>query len=210
MADLWIRREDYEGAQLTAGEIGADPLVALDAWVEDAWNRGEPQANAMCIATVSSSGMPSTRTLLLKGVDHGLVFFTNYTSAKAADLAATGVGAANFTWLNIHRQVRASGSVSKITAEESDLYFASRPRGSQIAATASDQSSPLAGREALEAAFVAIAEAHPEIVPRPEHWGGYRLIPDRIEFWQGRRSRMHDRIEFTRSETGWTTQRLAP
>jgi pyridoxamine 5'-phosphate oxidase len=210
MADLWIRREDYEGQQLTADEIGDDPLAAGDAWVKDAWDRGEPQANAMCIATVAGSGMPSARTVLLKGVDHGLVFFTNYTSAKASDLAETGVAAANFTWLNVHRQIRASGSVSKITAAESDDYFASRPRGSQIAATASNQSSPLSDRVELESAFESIAEAHPDTVPRPDHWGGYRLVPDRIEFWQGRRSRMHDRIEFTRSDAGWATQRLAP
>ncbi|NND03383.1 MAG: pyridoxamine 5'-phosphate oxidase [Acidimicrobiia bacterium] len=210
MADLWVRREDYEGQPLTAAEIGADPLEAIEAWVKDAWDRGEPQANAMCVATVSGSGRPSARTVLLKGVDHGLVFFTNYTSAKATDLAETGVAAANFTWLNIHRQVRASGSVAKISPEASDEYFASRPRGSQIAATASNQSSPLSDRAELESAFESIAEAHPDTVPRPAHWGGYRLVPDRIEFWQGRRSRMHDRIEFSRAEDGWSTQRLAP
>ena len=210
MADLWIRREDYEGRPLSADEIGTDPVQAIAAWVKDAWDRSEPQANAMCVATVAGDGRPSARTVLLKGVDHGLVFFTNYTSAKAADIAATAVAAANFTWLNIHRQVRASGSVEKISAQESDEYFASRPRGSQIAATASDQSSPLADRADLEEAFASIAEAHDGEVPRPDHWGGYRLIPDRIEFWQGRRSRMHDRIEFTRGNAGWTAQRLAP
>jgi len=210
MADLWIQSEDYEGQPLTADEIGEDPVVAMQAWVQDAWDRGEPQANAMCVATVSGDGVPSARTVLLKGIDHGLVFFTNYSSAKADDLEATGVAAANFTWLNVHRQLRASGVVDKISSQESDAYFASRPRGSQIAATASDQSSPLPERVELEDAFAAIAEAHEDDVPRPDHWGGYRLIPDRIEFWQGRRSRMHDRIEFTRGDDGWLAQRLAP
>lgn len=210
MADLWIRREDYEGQQLTPEMVGDDPIAAIGAWVKDAWDRGEPQANAMHLATVDSSGMPSVRTLLLKGIDDGLVFFTNYNSAKAADLAATGVAAANFTWLEIHRQVRVAGRVSKITPEESDHYFASRPRGAQIAATASDQSSLLTSREELEAAYEKIDEAYEDDVPRPPYWGGYRLIPDRVEFWQGRRSRMHDRLRYLRSEDGWTVQRLYP
>ncbi len=210
MADLWIRREDYEGQPLAADEIGKDPVAAIGAWVQNAWDQGEPQANAMCIATVSATGVPSLRTVLLKGLDHGLLFFTNYTSTKATDLAATGVAAVNFTWLNIHRQVRASGSVAKLTPQQSDDYFATRPRGSQIAAAASPQSSPLSDRAELEDAFAAVAEANDGAIPRPDHWGGYRLVPDRVEFWQGRPNRMHDRIEFSRVGDGWKVQRLAP
>jgi len=210
MADLWIRGEDYEGDPLTEEFIGDDPIAAIGVWVQNAWDRGEPQANAMNVATVGTDGMPAVRTVLLKGLDEGLVFFTNYNSAKAADLAANGVAAANITWLNIHRQVRASGRVVKITPEESDHYFASRPRGAQIAATASDQSSPLSSREELEATFEKIDEANEDEIPRPPYWGGYRLIPDRIEFWQGRRSRMHDRLEYVRGDEGWSVQRLYP
>lgn len=210
MADLASRREDYDGEPLSAADLGNDPLVAMRSWVADAWDRGEPQANAMAVATVSAGGAPSNRTVLLKGIDHGLIFFTNYESAKAADIAATGVAAANLTWLNIHRQIRAMGSVGKLSEEESDEYFTTRPRGAQIAATASRQSAPLASRAELEERFAAIAERHPDQVPRPSHWGGYRIVPDRVEFWQGRRSRMHDRIEFIRAEPGWSVRRLSP
>lgn len=210
MADLWIQRGEYEGEPLAATDLGTDPLAAISRWVKDAWDRGESQANAMCLATVGASGEPAARTVLLKGIDSGLVFFTNYNSAKAADIAATGRAAVNITWLNIHRQIRATGPVAKVSAQESDTYFATRPRGAQIAATASDQSSPLDDRAVLEDAFAAIAERHSGTIPRPAHWGGYRLVPDRVEFWQGRHSRMHDRIEFRRSGDGWAVQRLAP
>lgn len=210
MADLSIRSEDYEGAPLVAADIGPDPLAAIGRWVQEAWDDGEPQANAMCLATVGANGLPTARTVLLKGVDDGLLFFTNYESAKGAHLGATNYAAVNFTWLLMHRQIRASGPVSKVSRAESDAYFASRPRGAQIAASASRQSTPLPNREVLEDSFAAIAELHPGPVPRPEHWGGYRLVPDRIEFWAGRRSRMHDRIEYSRSAVGWSVQRLSP
>lgn len=210
MADLATRREDYDGEPLSAADIGTDPLLAVGRWVQEAWDAGEPQANAMCLATVSADGLPSARTVLLKGLDEGLLFYTNYESAKAADLATTEYAAVNFTWLLMHRQIRASGPVSKVSLAESDEYFASRPRGAQIAASASHQSAPLPNREALENAFAAIAEQHAGSVPRPDHWGGYRLIPDRIEFWAGRRSRMHDRIVFSKAATGWSPQRLSP
>lgn len=195
MADLSNTREDYEGEPLTAADIGSDPIDAIGRWVQAAWDNGEPQANAMSLATVSEAGLPSARTVLLKGLDQGLIFFTGYESAKAADLAATAQAAANFTWLLMQRQIRVSGPVIKISPDESDQYFATRPRGAQLAAIASRQSAPLADRAELEAAFAAVAEEHQGPVPRPDHWGGYRLIPDRVEFWAGRRSRMHDRLE---------------
>ena len=210
MADLSISRDEYEGESLDVGTIGADPVAAIAQWVSAANAAGEPQPNAMNLATVDPAGTPSVRTVLLKGVDSGLLFFTNYTSAKAADLAANPRAAVNLTWLNIHRQIRAVGDVAKLSPLESDEYFASRPRGSQIAAAASDQSSPLPDRGALEAAYGDVAEQHAGPIPRPEHWGGYRLVPDRIEFWQGRRNRMHDRLQYTRTRDGWKAQRLAP
>ncbi len=210
MADISISRQDYAGEPLSPAAIGEDPLAAIAAWVQQAHEAGEPQSNAMCLATVNASGAPSVRSVLLKGVDHGLVFFTNYGSAKARDLVANDRAAVNFTWLNIHRQIRASGAVSKVSVDESDEYFSTRPRGAQIAATASRQSTPLASREELEAAFAAVADEHAGPIPRPDHWGGYRLLPDRIEFWQGRENRMHDRLEYTRQGDGWSVMRLAP
>ena len=210
MANISIDRTSYEGDPLHPADLGDDPIAAVAAWVNHADARGEPQANAMCLATADAAGAPSARTVLLKGVDHGLVFYTNYNSAKAADIAATGRAAVNFTWLNIHRQLRVEGQVDKVTAAESDDYFASRPHGSQLAAAASAQSSPIASRAVLENAFAELFERFPEAVPRPDGWGGYRLVPDRIEFWQGRRNRLHDRIEFRRHDAGWTVTRLAP
>jgi len=210
MADLSILRDEYEGDPLDPAAIGDDPVATIALWVNAADAAGEPQPNAMNLATVGAAGSPSVRTVLLKGVDTGLLFFTNYTSAKAADLAANPRAAVNLTWLNSHRQIRASGEVSRISTEESDAYFAGRPRGSQIAAAASNQSSPVPDRAALESEFAAIAEMHDALIPRPPHWGGYRLVPDRIEFWHGRRNRMHDRLQYTRIDDGWTVQRLAP
>ena len=210
MANISINRTSYEGEPLHPADLGEDPIAAVAEWVDHADGSGEPQANAMCLATTDASGSPSARTVLLKGVDHGLVFYTNYNSAKAADIAATGRAAVNFTWLSIHRQVRAAGSVEKVTAEESDEYFASRPHGSQLAAAASAQSSPIANRDVLEDAFAELFAQYPQTVPRPPGWGGYRLLPDRIEFWQGRRNRLHDRIEFRRREDEWSVSRLAP
>ncbi len=210
MADLSITRDDYEGQPLDAATIGADPVAAIADWVKRAEVAGEPQPNVMSLATIDPAGSPSVRTVLLKGVDSGLLFFTDYTSAKAADLASKPKAAASLTWLNIHRQIRVVGEVAKIAAAESDAYFATRPRGSQIAATASNQSSPMADRESLEEAFAAIAERHTGPIPRPEHWGGYRLIPDRVEFWNGRRNRMHDRLQCMLEGGRWAVQRLAP
>jgi pyridoxamine 5'-phosphate oxidase len=210
MADLSISRDEYDGIPLEADAIGDDPVAAIASWVSAADAAGEPQSNAMHLATADAAGKPSVRTVLLKGVDSGLLFFTNYTSAKAMDLAANPYAAANLTWLNIHRQIRAVGTVARLSGAESDDYFSSRPRGSQIAAAASDQSSPLPDRATLESAFAAISEQHAGSIPRPAHWGGYRLVPDRIEFWHGRRNRMHDRLEYTRADDGWKVQRLAP
>lgn len=211
MADNFANnRADYEMPALTVSAIGDDPVAAIGAWVSFAEESGEPQPNAMGLATVDALGRPSLRTVLLKSVDAGLVFYTNYNSRKGDDIAATGRAALCLTWLGLHRQVRASGLVTKVSPEQSDAYFASRPRGAQLAAAASAQSAPLADRAVLEEAISELDAAHPGTVPRPEHWGGYRLSPDRIEFWQGRRNRLHDRFEFSTEGDGWSVRRLAP
>jgi len=203
-------RSDYATPPLSLDDIGDDPLVAIAAWTEAARLAGEPQPDAMSLATVSATGLPSVRTVLLKKVDTGLVFFTNYKSAKAADLAATAEAAVNLVWLTIHRQVRAAGPVERIAEAESDDYFATRPRGAQIAAAASRQSAPMRDRGELESAFAELAARHPEDVPRPKNWGGFRLTPRRVEFWQGRQNRMHDRFVFTRAGLDWSVERLWP
>lgn len=210
MTDYRAVREDYDTDGFDPAELGDDPLAAISAWLDAAIADAVPQANAMSLATVNAQGRPSLRTVLLKGVDHGLIFYTNYNSTKGRDIAATGVAAASLTWVEIHRQIRASGQVEKVSAELSDAYFGSRPRGAQIAASASAQSDVLADRADLTTRTEELEAQYPDVVPRPIHWGGYRLIPDRVEFWQGRRSRMHDRYEFRRAGEGWVTSRLWP
>ena len=210
MTDYGAVREDYDTDGFDPAALGDNPLAAIDDWLSAAFSAGVPQANAMSLATVSSEGRPSVRTVLLKGVDHGLVFYTNYESKKGSDIAQTGVAAVSVTWVEVHRQIRASGRVEFVSAEMSDRYFESRPHGAQIAAAASSQSEILADRDELIRRTEDLEGKYPDVVPRPPHWGGYRLIPDRIEFWQGRRSRMHDRYEFVRSDSGWDTNRLWP
>lgn len=187
-------------------DLDADPLRQLQRWLDDAVAAGIHEPNAMSLATAK----PSVRTVLLKGVDTGLVFFTNYDSAKGAELEADSRAAASLTWTTLGRQVRAAGAVAKTTPAESDDYFATRPRGSQLAAWASPQSRPIPDRATLDAAVAAAAARFPDDVPRPPHWGGYRLTPDEVEFWSRRDDRLHDRIRFHRKSDGWTVDRLAP
>jgi pyridoxamine 5'-phosphate oxidase len=193
--------------------MNQDPLIQFTQWYDEAVAASQPYADAMVLATATPAGVPSARVVLLKGVDaRGLLFFTNYQSRKGRELSANTKVDLVFWWHLLERQVRISGSVEKVSAAESDGYFTTRPRESQIGAHASRQSENLRSREELETAAAAIEAmyAHGEI-PRPGHWGGYRVIPSAIEFWQGRPGRLHDRIRYSWTKTGlWKIDRLAP
>lgn len=205
------RRLQYETDGLDAADLDADPLAQWQRWHDEAYAAGVAEPNAITFATVGDDG-PDARVLLVRGADHrGLTVFTNYTSPKSAHLDTRPRAAGVFSWLDLHRQVRVAGSVERISDAESDEYFASRPRASRIGAWASPQSRPIADRAELDA-LVAEAEARFEgvDVPRPPHWGGWRLVPDRWEFWQGRPNRLHDRLRYDRTPDGWTITRLAP
>lgn len=209
--DLNGLRREYMRAGLRETDAGYDPLKLFDRWFNDAVAAQVPLPNAMALATVSREHKPSSRIVLLKGVDHdGFVFYTNYRSRKAREIDANSHAALLFAWLALERQVRIDGTLSKVTAEESDAYFATRPLGSRLAAIASPQSDVIADREALEARYDAAVQAHGENARRPDHWGGYRLMPAQIEFWQGRENRLHDRLLYRITPQGWIRQRLAP
>jgi pyridoxamine 5'-phosphate oxidase len=198
---------------LLADDLPAEPLVLFARWFGEARSARIAQPNAMTLATVDTDGRPSARLVLLKGADErGLRFFTNYQSPKAEELEAAGHAAVAFFWPELSRQVRARGPVERVGSAESDEYFATRERGTQLGAWASPQSRPLGSREELDAR----AEAHAREyagrpVPRPPHWGGYRLSPDEWEFWSGRENRLHDRFRYARRAGGsWVAERLAP
>lgn len=209
MADeLWKIREEYKGAAIDPSSVDADPLVEVRRWVKAAVDAKIPDANAMTLATVDERGRPSARVVLLKELDaRGFTFFTNYDSKKGRDLAAHPFAALVLFWEPMHRQVRVEGSVEQVTAAESDAYFASRPRGSQLGSAASPQSQVIASRAVLDANVAAFGDGP---VPRPAHWGGYRVIPEMIELWQGQPSRMHDRVRYARRGDTWVRERLAP
>ena len=214
MSDPTAVREDYLTPPLEAADLDADPLKQLEAWLEQALERGVHEPNAMTVCTVRADGTPNARVQLLRGIDaRGLSFYGNYESQKGRELEATPHATLVFFWQPLHRQVRVSGPVRRLPAGESDAYFATRPRGSQIGAWASPQSRPLVSRDELDA-LVAAAEARfagVEQVPRPPHWGGWLLAPREIEFWQGGMSRLHDRLRFRRDSGGpWAIERLAP
>lgn len=207
VADL---RQSYEKNELLESSALASPFAQFALWFEQAQAAKVPEPNAMTLATVDARGRPSARTVLVKGYDEaGFTFFTNYESRKGQELAGNDHAALLFFWQPLERQVRIEGRVEKVSPEVSDAYYASRPVGSRLGAWASEQSRPTT-REALlkrEADFTAQFGEHP---PRPESWGGYRLIPDAFEFWQGRPSRLHDRLQYTPSTDGWRIVRLAP
>ena len=193
--------------------IDRDPVAQFQRWFADAVADGLPLPEAMSLSTITPEGKPAARMVLLKKVDaQGFVFFTNYNSAKARELAANPNASLVFFWPQLERQVRVEGVVSKTSAAESREYFASRPRGSQIGAWASPQSEVIPGREVLEQRRAELEEVYRDReIPWPEHWGGYCLKPERIEFWKGRRDRLHDRILYVRQpDESWTIQRLAP
>ena len=207
IADL---RQEYMRESLDEAGVARDPLEQFTRWFDEAVKAEHPMLNAMTLATVSAEGRPSARIVLLKGVDNGgFVFFTNYKSRKGRELTANPSAALVLYWSELEREVRIDGRVKKITAVESDAYFASRPLGSRHAAIASAQSEVVADRALLEAHFAEAAKTGNDPA-RPAHWGGYRLVPDEIEFWQGRPNRLHDRVLYTRKARNWTIERLAP
>ena len=206
------RQSAPELPALTEENAGKDPIATLQRWLLDAGGAQAMEPAAMALSTVDDNGQPSSRMVLLRGLDeHGVVFFTHYLSRKGSDLSRNKRAALLFWWANLRRQVRLEGTVEPITDEESDAYFSSRPREHQLSAWASDQSEPLESRAALEARVEDYrARFEGEAVPRPHSWGGYRLYPERIEFWQARDNRLHDRLAFTRSGTSWQLTRLSP
>lgn len=210
MEELAQRRLQYETDGFDVAEADPDPFRQFTEWFDAVFDvLAEP--NVMALATAGADGAPRVRSVLLKGYDdEGFVFYTNRESAKASDILANPRVELLFTWLVHHRQVRVHGVAQPVTDAESDDYFATRPRGSQISAWASPQSSVLAGRDELEAAFDEVERRFPGDVPRPPFWGGYRVVPTAWEFWQGRRSRLHDRIRYRRATGGWLIDRLAP
>lgn len=212
-ADPSALRRSYERGALAETDLDADPFRQFDAWFDEAVEDRLYEPNAMALATVDRDGRPSSRVVLLKGRDpRGFVFFTNYDSRKAGELAGNPHASLLFYWDKLHRQVRIEGEIASVSAEESDAYFDSRPYGSRIGAWASPQSRVVAGRAALEGLEAEYRARFPEAgpVPRPPHWGGLRVVPATIEFWQGRRDRLHDRLRYTRDGSGWRIERLAP
>jgi len=208
VADL---RQEYMRAGLAEADAHVDPLAQFERWFRDAQAAGLPLVNATTLATVSASGAPTARVVLLKAVERdGFVFYSNYLSRKGRELAAQPLACLVFLWSELERQVRVEGRVDRVPAADSDAYFATRPLGARLSAWASAQSDTVASRADLERSLEAMRTRHGENPTRPPHWGGYRLLPEAIEFWQGRADRLHDRLLYRRGANGWAIERLAP
>jgi pyridoxamine 5'-phosphate oxidase len=204
-------RQEYMRAGLSESGIDPDPLRQFELWFQDALRAKLPLPNAMTLATVGGSGAPSARIVLLKGVEQGgFAFYTNYRSRKGRELEARAAACLVFLWSDLERQVRVDGTVERLPARDSDAYYASRPLGARHSAWASPQSETVASREVLEKNLTQMRQRHGDNPPRPPHWGGYRVIPQSIEFWQGRADRLHDRLVYTRKAGAWSVERLAP
>ena len=211
--ELQALRQEYLMEELDESHINPDPIQQFNYWLSEALQAEIPEPNAMVLSTVNLENRPTGRVVLLKGVESGnFIFFTNYESQKGKEMEQHPFAALTFNWLMLQRQIRIEGRIEKISPEDSTAYFQSRPKGSQIGAWASNQSSIIPSRQPLEEKVAKLQEEYKnaDILPRPPHWGGYQLIPDKIEFWQGRASRLHDRFQFSKTQSTWTYYRLAP
>lgn len=204
-------RKEYTVSELSESMLDPSPFAQLQGWLRDAHSAGVTEPNAMCLATTDAHGRPSARMVLLRDLDErGLSFFTNYLSRKGKELSQQPFGSVCFWWGGLERQVRVEGRIEKVPTVESDAYFASRPRDSQLASSASPQSQVIFSREELESRVSALSEMYDSDIPRPDIWGGFRLIPDTFEFWQGREARLHDRLVYRLERDQWEIVRLAP
>lgn len=210
--DLSALRQEYSRQRLSKSDVAADPFDQFHVWFDEATAAGIEEPNAMHLGTCTAEGVPSGRTVLLKGFDSaGFTFYTNYLSRKGRELSSNPNCFLHFFWGELERQIFVGGTAARVTEQESDEYFAQRPYESQLGAWASEQSSVIESREVLEKRFEELREKYLEgSVPRPDHWGGYRVVPSVFEFWQGRPSRLHDRIQYSRSGNEWLVSRLSP